>query len=103
MENIDLELWEKIYQLDRKYDNMTFNNIECFNYLTKELQVLSQCKNHWVSRTTKYTDYNENWLAIEAPNKARHCKVESIDYYHIYMCDNWFHGIVNLRAHEQGV
>ncbi|XP_038895847.1 uncharacterized protein LOC120084017 [Benincasa hispida] len=35
LEDIGLERWACVYQTERRYDNMTSNNAECFNSLTK--------------------------------------------------------------------
>ncbi|XP_038902305.1 uncharacterized protein LOC120088939 [Benincasa hispida] len=36
LEDIGLERWARVYQTERRYDNMTSNSAECFNSLTKE-------------------------------------------------------------------
>ncbi|XP_038902295.1 uncharacterized protein LOC120088929 [Benincasa hispida] len=40
LEDIGLERWARVYQTERRYDNMTSNSAECFNSLTKEYRQL---------------------------------------------------------------
>ncbi|XP_038902409.1 uncharacterized protein LOC120089049 [Benincasa hispida] len=116
LEDIGLEKWVRVYQTERRYDNMTSNSAECFNSLTKEYRQLPimcllehvrgliqswfyEWRNYWTSRTTSHSDYCENRLATEC-DKGRRYRVEPIDCYRIHVRDNRLDGIVNLHMKE---
>ncbi|XP_038895865.1 uncharacterized protein LOC120084035 [Benincasa hispida] len=116
LEDISLQRWARVYQIERRYDNMTSNSVECFNSLTKEYRLMPivcfiehvrgmlqswfyERRNYWASRTILHSDYCETRLASEA-DKGRRYQVEPIDCYQVHVRDNRLDDIVNLHTKE---
>ncbi|XP_038891557.1 uncharacterized protein LOC120080944 [Benincasa hispida] len=113
LEDISLQTWAWVYQIEQRYDNMMSNNAKCFSLLTKEYRLLLivfliehvrgilqlwfyERRNYWASRTTLHSNYCEIRLASEV-DKGRRYRVKPINCYQVHVRDNQLDGIMNLH------